>query len=46
MGAALDDGAEAGVQLGMTFLEGSNIRDHHKAAGAVKRGQWNPTCCG
>src|SRR4051794_38062986 len=27
-----------GVQLGMTFLDGTNIRAHHKAAGAEKRG--------
>src|SRR6059058_4601817 len=29
---------EAGVQLGMTFLDGTSIRAHHKAAGAEKRG--------
>ena len=29
---------ERGVQLGMTFLDGTSIRAHHKAAGAVKRG--------
>ena len=29
---------ERGVQLGMTFLDGTNIRAHHKAAGAQKRG--------
>src|SRR5215211_2511925 len=29
---------ERGVQLGMTFLEGTSIRAHHKAAGAEKRG--------
>ena len=27
-----------GVQLGMTFLDGSNIRAHQKAAGAAKKG--------
>jgi transposase len=27
-----------GVQLGMTFLDGTSIRAHHKAAGAEKRG--------
>jgi transposase len=26
------------VALGMTFLDGTNIRAHHKAAGAEKRG--------
>src|SRR5215204_2573208 len=29
---------ERGVQLGMTFLDGTSIRAHHKAAGAGKRG--------
>src|SRR3954464_7017154 len=29
---------ECGVQLGMTFLDGTSIRAHHKAAGAEKRG--------
>jgi transposase len=29
---------ERGVQLGMTFLDGTGIRAHHKAAGAEKRG--------
>ncbi len=28
---------EKGVQLGMTFLDGTNIRAHHKAAGAAKK---------
>jgi hypothetical protein len=27
-----------GVQLGMTFLDGSNIRAHRQAAGAAKKG--------
>jgi hypothetical protein len=27
-----------GVVLGMTFLDGANLRAHHKAAGAQKRG--------
>ena len=27
-----------GVALGMTFIDGSNIRAHHKAAGAQKKG--------
>jgi transposase len=29
---------ERGVQRGMTFLDGTSIRAHHKAAGAEKRG--------
>src|SRR3954451_8539582 len=29
---------ERGVQLGMTFLDGTGIRVHQKAAGAEKRG--------
>ena len=29
---------ERGVQLGMTFLDGTSIRAHHKAAGAKRRG--------
>src|SRR3954453_17443776 len=29
---------ERGVQLGMTFLDGTSIRAHHTAAGAEKRG--------
>jgi transposase len=28
---------ERGVQLGMTFLDGTNIRAHQKAAGAAKK---------
>ena len=28
---------EQGVQLGMTFLDGTNIRAHHKAAGAARK---------
>ena len=27
---------ERGLRLGMTFLDGTNIRAHHKAAGAAK----------
>ena len=27
-----------GIALGMTFIDGTNIRAHHKAAGAEKRG--------
>ncbi len=30
-----------GVGLGMTFLDGTNIRAHHKAAGAAKKGRWS-----
>src|SRR4051812_43747349 len=29
---------EAGVQLGMTFLDGTSIRAHQKAAGAHRKG--------
>ena len=29
---------ERGVQLGMAFLDGSNIRAHQKAAGAAQKG--------
>ena len=29
---------ERGVQLGMTFLDGTSIRAHHKAAGAEIKG--------
>ncbi len=29
---------ERGVQLGMTFLDGPNIRAHQKAAGAAQKG--------
>jgi transposase len=29
---------ERGVQLGMTFLDGTSIRAHHKAAGAERKG--------
>ncbi len=29
---------QRGVSLGMTFLDGTNIRAHHKAAGAQKGG--------
>src|SRR3954462_11034898 len=29
---------DRGVQRGMTFLDGTSIRAHHKAAGAEKRG--------
>ena len=27
-----------GVHLGMTFLDGTSVRAHHKAAGAVRKG--------
>lgn len=30
---------QGGVELGMAFLDGTNIRAHHKAAGAVKNGR-------
>src|SRR4028119_865041 len=29
---------ERGIQLGMTFLDGTSIRAHHKAAGAARKG--------
>ena len=29
---------ERGAQLGMTFLDGSNVRAQHKAAGAARKG--------
>ena len=29
---------ERGVELGMVFLDGTNVRAHQKAAGAVRRG--------
>ena len=34
----LDLVQQRGVALGMTFIDGTNIRAHHKAAGAEKRG--------
>jgi transposase len=34
----LDLVQQRGVALGMTFLDGTNIRAHQKAAGAAKRG--------
>ena len=33
---------EQGVQLGMTFLDGTNIRAHQKAAGAAKKQTLRP----
>jgi len=30
---------QRGVQLGMTFLDGTSIRAHHKAAGAGRQGE-------
>jgi transposase len=29
---------ECGIQLGMTFLDGTSVRAHHKAAGARRKG--------
>jgi hypothetical protein len=29
---------ERGIQLGMTFLDGTSIRAHQKAAGAARKG--------
>lgn len=34
---------ERGVQLGMAFLDGTNMRAHQKAAGAAKRGDLRPS---
>jgi transposase len=34
---------ERGVALGMTFLDGTNIRAHQKAAGAAKKGGRQPS---
>ncbi len=33
---------ERGVRLGMTFLDGSNIWAHQKAAGAAQKGAAEP----
>ena len=32
---------ERGVALGLTFLDGTNVRAHQKAAGAARRGIWS-----
>lgn len=42
----LDLAQQRGVALGMTFLDGTNIRAHPKAAGASKKGdlERNGTC--
>ena len=34
---------ERGVQLGLVFLDGTNVRAHQKAAGAAKRGDLQPS---
>jgi transposase len=34
---------ERGVQLGIVFLDGTNMRAHQKAAGAAKRGDLQPS---
>lgn len=34
---------ERGVQLGMVFLDGTNMRAHQKAAGAAERGDLQPS---
>jgi transposase len=34
---------EAGVSLGMVFLDGTGVRAHQKAAGAVKKGATRPS---
>jgi hypothetical protein len=35
----LDMAQKRGVELGMVFLDGTNIRAHAKAAGAAKKGE-------
>ena len=32
-----------GIDLGMTFLDGTNLRAHSKAAGAPQKGVWSRT---
>ena len=39
----LDLAQARGVELGMTFLDGTNIRAHAKAAGRLKKGIWSTT---
>jgi transposase len=39
----LDRVQERGVELGMAFLDGTSIRAHHKAAGAPKKGDLEPS---
>ena len=34
---------EVGTQLGMVFLDGTNIRAHQKAAGAARKGDLKPS---
>ena len=34
---------EAGVSFGMVFLDGTNVRAHQKAAGAVKKDKMRPS---
>src|SRR3954454_18555318 len=34
---------ERGFELGMVFLDGTNVRAHQKAAGAAKRGDLQPS---
>jgi transposase len=34
---------ERGVALGLTFLDGTNVRAHQKAAGAARRGDLEPS---
>ena len=34
---------ERGIQLGMTFLDGTSVRAHQKAAGAARRGDLEPS---
>jgi transposase len=37
---------ERGVQLGMTFLDGTNVRAHQKAAGAPRKGALQQSATG
>src|SRR5215212_10236473 len=37
---------ERGVQLGMTFLDGTNVRAHQKAAGASRKGALRQSATG
>lgn len=39
----LDLAQQGGVSLGLTFIDGTNVRAHHKAAGAVRGGVDGPT---
>ena len=34
---------QRGVELGMTFVDGTSVRAHHKAAGALRKGALKPS---